>query len=189
MRGLSSPRDHQHPAFNPYDGRVKPGAVVVTVIAVLVGFAVYAVGSSGPDGMVVGIGRLADFPPGSVTPVTIEARLTAHVPRVSDTAQSGIVEVPIFVVNHPVRGFVVLYASDPHLGCRVVPTSELPPSYDGELSRAAEFLNPCHGEQYDILGRYISGPSPRGLDRFGVSVEGDHLVVKLTEFSYGSPAP
>ncbi|MBT8248936.1 MAG: hypothetical protein KJN81_01635, partial [Acidimicrobiia bacterium] len=83
---------------------MKPGAVIVTVIAVLVGLALYAVASFGPDGMVVGIGRLDDFPPGSVTPVTIEARLNAHVPRVSDNAQSGMVEIPIFVVNHPTRG-------------------------------------------------------------------------------------
>jgi menaquinol-cytochrome c reductase iron-sulfur subunit len=53
-----------------------------------------------------------------------------------------------------------------HLGCPVrwVPASE-------------RFLCPCHGGVYDLLGRRVSGPPPRPLDRFYTRVNGD--VVEL----------
>lgn len=53
-----------------------------------------------------------------------------------------------------------------HLGCPVrwVPASE-------------RFLCPCHGGVYDLLGRRVSGPPPRPLDRFETRVNG--AVVEL----------
>lgn len=53
-----------------------------------------------------------------------------------------------------------------HLGCPVrwVPASE-------------RFLCPCHGGVYDLLGRRVSGPPPRPLDRFYTRLKGD--VVEL----------
>ena len=53
-----------------------------------------------------------------------------------------------------------------HLGCPVrwVPASE-------------RFLCPCHGGVYDLLGRRVSGPPPRPLDRFYTRLNGD--VVEL----------
>jgi len=49
-----------------------------------------------------------------------------------------------------------------HLGCPVrwVPASE-------------RFLCPCHGGVYDLLGRRVSGPPPRPLDRFYTRVNGE----------------
>jgi cytochrome b6-f complex iron-sulfur subunit len=32
------------------------------------------------------------------------------------------------------------------------------------------FACPCHGSQYQLDGRYITGPAPRGLDRFPVTI-------------------
>ncbi len=54
----------------------------------------------------------------------------------------------------------------PHLGCRV-PFCE----------SSGRFECPCHGSVFDIGGEWIEGPSPRGMDRFTVSVEGDTLMV------------
>jgi Rieske Fe-S protein len=39
---------------------------------------------------------------------------------------------------------------------------------------------PCHGSEYDLLGRVLEGPAERPLTRFPVSVEGDDLVIVLT---------
>jgi menaquinol-cytochrome c reductase iron-sulfur subunit len=51
-----------------------------------------------------------------------------------------------------------------HLGCPVrwVPASE-------------RFLCPCHGGVYDLLGRRVSGPPPRPLDRFYTRVNGENV--------------
>ena len=54
----------------------------------------------------------------------------------------------------------------PHLGCRV-PFCE----------SSGRFECPCHGSIYDIGGEWIAGPSPRGMDRYPVSLQGDAVVV------------
>lgn len=54
----------------------------------------------------------------------------------------------------------------PHLGCRV-PFCE----------SSGRFECPCHGSVFDIGGEWIEGPSPRGMDRHPVSLEGEMVVV------------
>ena len=54
----------------------------------------------------------------------------------------------------------------PHLGCRV-------PFCDS----SGRFECPCHGSVFDIGGEWIEGPSPRGMDRYAVSLDGDTLSV------------
>ncbi len=51
-----------------------------------------------------------------------------------------------------------------HLGCPVrwVDASE-------------RFICPCHGGVYDLLGRRVSGPPPRPLDRFYTRVNGEYV--------------
>jgi menaquinol-cytochrome c reductase iron-sulfur subunit len=51
-----------------------------------------------------------------------------------------------------------------HLGCPVrwVDASE-------------RFICPCHGGVYDLLGRRVSGPPPRPLDRFYTRVNGSYV--------------
>ncbi len=53
-----------------------------------------------------------------------------------------------------------------HLGCPVrwVDASE-------------RFICPCHGGVYDLLGRRVSGPPPRPLDRFYTRVSGENVEV------------
>lgn len=53
-----------------------------------------------------------------------------------------------------------------HLGCPV-----------RWVSASERFVCPCHGGVYDLLGRRVSGPPPRPLDRFETRVNGD--VVEL----------
>jgi nitrite reductase/ring-hydroxylating ferredoxin subunit len=48
----------------------------------------------------------------------------------------------------------------PHLGCRV-PFCE----------SSGQFECPCHGSKYNIGGEWIEGPSPRGLDRYALTLD------------------
>jgi len=71
----------------------------------------------------------------------------------------------------------------PHLGCRV-PFCE----------SSGRFECPCHGSVFDIDGSYIAGPSPRGMDRYELILEGDRLVADLDHLVAGpdkadSPTP
>jgi cytochrome b6-f complex iron-sulfur subunit len=63
-------------------------------------------------------------------------------------------------------GVVALYQKCVHLGCRVP-----------WCGSAQWFECPCHGSKYNRVGEKKGGPAPRGLDRFGVEIKGDTLVV------------
>lgn len=64
------------------------------------------------------------------------------------------------------KEFLALSQRCPHLGCRV-PFCE----------SSGRFECPCHGSVFDLAGEYVRGPTPRGLDRFQLVVEGHKLVV------------
>ena len=131
------------------------------------------------------VGAVAEFPVGSITPLDLEVKLPGYVPRVSDTSESDVVDVSVFLVNDPVEGLLALYRADPHRGCRVGIAADLPSDTGLDLPHEVAFFNPCHGEKYDRVGRYLGGPSPRGLDRFDVAVQGDRVVVDVAAFEYG----
>jgi cytochrome b6-f complex iron-sulfur subunit len=58
-------------------------------------------------------------------------------------------------------GLIALYQKCPHLGCRV-------PNCD----TSQWFECGCHGSQYNQVGEKKGGPAPRGMDRFGMAVDG-----------------
>jgi cytochrome b6-f complex iron-sulfur subunit len=65
-----------------------------------------------------------------------------------------------FHISHTAAdGLVALYGVCTHLGCL--------PKWEPGNNR---FACPCHGSQYQLDGRYIVGPAPRGLDRFPLSI-------------------
>ncbi|HYT79020.1 MAG TPA: hypothetical protein VEQ37_07150, partial [Actinomycetota bacterium] len=71
----------------------------------------------------------------------------------------------IFVVanrNSP----VALLAVSPHAGERVL------------FCRRAGAFQDEHGDAFDSFGRYLAGPSPRGMDRVAVRIKGDDVNVK-----------
>ncbi len=51
-----------------------------------------------------------------------------------------------------------------HLGCPV-----------RWVDAAERFICPCHGGVYDLLGRPVSGPPPRPLDRFYTRLSGENV--------------
>lgn len=69
-----------------------------------------------------------------------------------------------------------LYRKCVHLGCS-------PPW----CSTSSLFECPCHGSKYRLTGEYFSGPAPRGLDRFPISVEGGDVVVDTGNLQTGPP--
>ena len=73
------------------------------------------------------------------------------------------------------EGIVALYQKCPHLGCKVP-----------ECKTSQWFECPCHGSQYNRVGEKKGGPAPRGMDRFGVSVN-NGLVVIDTGTVFGGP--
>jgi cytochrome b6-f complex iron-sulfur subunit len=65
-------------------------------------------------------------------------------------------------------GVIALYQKCPHLGCRV-PECQ------------------CHGSQYNRVGEKKAGPAPRGMDRFGVSVNNGVLTIDTGSVFAGPP--
>jgi cytochrome b6-f complex iron-sulfur subunit len=74
------------------------------------------------------------------------------------------------------KGVVALYQKCVHLGCRV------------PWCKSSQWFEcPCHGSQYNRVGEKKGGPAPRGLDRFGVAVDGGVVVVDTGNRSLGPP--
>ncbi len=73
-------------------------------------------------------------------------------------------------------GATALYQKCVHLGCRV------------PWCKSSQWFEcPCHGSQYNRVGEKKAGPAPRGLDRFGVAIEGGVVVVDTGALSLGPP--
>jgi Rieske Fe-S protein len=72
----------------------------------------------------------------------------------------------------PIRAFSTVC---PHLGCGV--------DYD---EAAGKFNCPCHTSAFDLEGRCLSGPSPRGLDELETRIEGRDVLVRYQRFRVGT---
>ena len=64
----------------------------------------------------------------------------------------------------------------PHLGCHVP-----------YCQSSGRFECPCHGSIYDLAGEYVTGPAPRGMDRYKVTLVADHVVVDTGVLNSGPP--
>jgi menaquinol-cytochrome c reductase iron-sulfur subunit len=64
-----------------------------------------------------------------------------------------------------------------HLGC----------AYHWEEGKG-DFICPCHNSLFSLDGKVISGPAPRGLDRYATKVEGGKLLLGSLGPSSGSAA-
>ena len=62
----------------------------------------------------------------------------------------------------------------PHLGC----------SYNWNSS-TQQFKCPCHGSVFNIDGKLLSGPAPRGLDTLPIKIEDDVIYVEWETFRVG----
>ena len=71
-------------------------------------------------------------------------------------------------------GYVALWQVCPHLGCKVP-----------VCGSSQWFECPCHGSKYNRVGEKKSGPAPRGMDRFPVTIEGGSVFVDTGKVSQG----
>jgi len=84
------------------------------------------------------------------------------------------VEADIWAVRHADGTVTVFSPICPHLGC----------GYRWDAA-AKNFACPCHASIYDITGKILGGPAPRGLDTLPAKVEGGLLYVKYEKFRLG----
>jgi len=99
---------------------------------------------------------------------------------VSDYTEEGTIQYFLsgrFYVTQYQGGLRALYQKCPHLGCRV-------PFCDS----SGRFECPCHGSIYNLIGEYIQGPAPRGMDRFKISISPDSRVLVDTATVLPGPA-
>jgi Rieske Fe-S protein len=76
------------------------------------------------------------------------------------------------VEDGPIKAFSTVC---PHLGCGI--------DFD---DKAGKFNCPCHASAFDLDGRCLVGPSPRGLDELETRVDGRDVLVRYQRFRVGS---
>lgn len=74
-------------------------------------------------------------------------------------------------------GFLALHQKCTHLGCRVP-----------ECTSSGRFECPCHGQVFNRVGEHVTGPAPRGMDRFTVRIEDGRFMVDAHSVLRGLPA-
>ena len=156
------------------------GAVSILTIGVLV-----VLQRSPVDGPAVAVGSIDDFPLGSISHLDMRVRVADPHPQIEAQFKDGVADLPVFIVHHPDLGVLALSAFDPHLGCRVGLASDSHIEIRRHLTPEIAFVNPCHGEKYDLAGSYVAGPAPRGLDRYRVTIDERGVSVDFSAFIYG----
>ena len=59
---------------------------------------------------------------------------------------------------------------------------------EGEVDESADtVVCPCHGSVYNIIGEYIQGPAPRGMDRFPIKIQNGRVLVDTSSVVEGPP--
>jgi Rieske Fe-S protein len=76
------------------------------------------------------------------------------------------------VEDGPIKAFSTVC---PHLGCGV--------DFD---EKTGKFNCPCHTSAFDLDGRCLGGPSPRGLDELETHVEGRDVLIRYQRFRVGT---
>ena len=95
----------------------------------------------------------------------------------TDVAPANLPKVKLWVSNNP-AGLLALYKVCVHLGCIY-----------GWNDQEFKFICPCHGSQYQHDGTYISGPAPRSLDRFVITIEDENGQILAQTTEDGGPVP
>ncbi len=68
--------------------------------------------------------------------------------------------------------WLALYQRCTHLGAMMVFRND-----------CARFDCPSHGAQYHCDGEYLSGPAPRSMDRFPLSIQNDHIMINTSRLT------
>lgn len=112
--------------------------------------------------------KLHDLPIGKPQRVEIVSTLVDAWSR-----QDGVVMGAAWVIRQS-SGDVIAYSTIcPHLGCGI--------NFDPKT----QFQCPCHTSAFNIEGRVVSGPSPRGMDRLEAEVKDGWVMIRPARFKQG----
>jgi cytochrome b6-f complex iron-sulfur subunit len=75
-------------------------------------------------------------------------------------------DVPAIIIHTPDKGYIALSRVCTHLGCLVL--------FEKDKNI---LLCPCHRGIYDLEGNVVSGPPPKPLPRFPLTVKNDTIVI------------
>jgi len=81
-----------------------------------------------------------------------------------------------FYLSRVPEGFLALWWKCPHLGCTVPWRSD--EQSEDSIEAKGRFHCPCHGSIYDRYGQIVSGPAPRPMDMFPITIEGGKVKVQ-----------
>ncbi len=103
-------------------------------------------------------------------------------------------DLGLYLVRQADGSFLALYDLDPRQqveksggGCRVRWEGGGDPA-PAALPLDGRFRDPCLGSTFGTDGELLSGPASRGLDRYPVALQGDHVYVDLSRLLPG-PEP
>jgi menaquinol-cytochrome c reductase iron-sulfur subunit len=85
------------------------------------------------------------------------------------------VERTVWLVKRPDGSITAFAPNCPHLGC----------GYRW-FGQDRQFKCPCHASLFDIDGKVLAGPAPRGLDGLETKVEDGRVMVKFEVFQVGT---
>jgi menaquinol-cytochrome c reductase iron-sulfur subunit len=111
------------------------------------------------------VGELSQF-----SSLTTPVMRTIQIEQV-DGWRKAISEKAVYVTKDSQGQVRVLSSICPHLGCTVPWNKE-----------KNQFICPCHGATFAGDGTRISGPSLRGMDSLGTSLQGGQLLVRFQYF-------
>ena len=80
----------------------------------------------------------------------------------------------VWIIMDKNKEFTVFTSICPHLGCGI--------NWD---ENSGKFICPCHDSFFDIEGRVLSGPSPRGMDTLETEIKDGKIFVKYQKMRLG----
>ena len=80
----------------------------------------------------------------------------------------------VWIIMDKDKKFTVFTSICPHLGCGI--------NWDKD---SGKFICPCHDSFFDIEGRVLSGPSPRGMDTLETEIKGGKIFAKYRKMRLG----
>jgi Rieske Fe-S protein len=121
------------------------------------------------------IGPVGAFAENNYTPVVVT--ITPGVGEVGKTTVYVRKHNPAIDTDRPdgATPYIAISTRCAHVGCPV-----------RWIDAAERFVCPCHGGVYDLLGRRVSGPPVRPLDRFPTRVRGENVQMYTGRFSVNS---
>ncbi len=138
-------------------------------------------------GVALALAVTFSWPDGGTPPQTIAAG------EVQDFTQGSVTTFPeeeFHLVRLESGEFLALSDLDTHphfreQGCRIRWREDL--EFDGRpfMGRAEWFRGNCSGSNFDVDGRVVSGPSPRGMDGYRVVIEDGGVFVDTSRLLCG----